>query len=48
LALFPGRDYYGCFLDFDDAATGAFLQLGQKGVDFFTGLDELDLDGEMV
>jgi hypothetical protein len=46
--LFLARDKDGGFLHLDDAAAGAFFQLGQELVDFLTGLNELDLDGQMV
>jgi hypothetical protein len=47
-ALILAWEDYSCLLYLDEAAVGAILQLGQEGVDFFSGLDELDFDGEMV
>ena len=38
----------GCLLNLDNAAVGALLHIWKDALDFLAGLNEFDLDGEMV
>jgi hypothetical protein len=41
-------DEDGGFLQFNEAGTGSFLELGKNGIDFFAGLNEFDFDGQVI